>query len=506
MSDAVPTEPDAARVAIFEGEATYPQDPPFSPSECYPEYPFGPNAVGPSPNHAYHAVREGLRLLGLDLAHFGTAEWNPFRTIVQPGQTVLIKPNFVREFRETQPGHGDCTMTHGSVIRAVADYAFLALDGRGRIVIADAPQDDADFDAIRAIAGLDTVKEFYAKHSSLPLEVHDLRLERDRKVRGVIVSRTELPGDPAGYINVNLGSLSAFTDIEPLCGRLYGSDYDTVEIRRHHRTRVHEYLISRTALTADCVIEVPKLKTHKKVGVTANMKLLVGLCGNKNWVAHYRVGTPAQGGDQFADNGARQRLEGAAVGTFKKAFPFLGPLRRVAARPLRWAGELAFGRTENVIRSGNWYGNDTAWRMAHDLYRILLYADTSGGMNDSPQRAVFSVVDGIVGGEGDGPLDATPKPAGVVIAGPDPAVVDHVCARVMGFDSQSTPTLREACRPHRLPLARVRSDDISVVSNASRFSGSLVGLQGRLLAFEPHFGWTGRVEVDSDTSVPACAE
>jgi len=495
-----------AHVAIFEGEASYPQDPPFSPAEPYPEYSFGKGATVGSPNHAYRAVREALRLLRLDEERYGTVEWNPFFRIIRPGHTVMIKPNFVREFRETHPGHGDCTMTHGAVIRAVVDYVFLALQGRGRIVIADAPQDDADFDAIRSITGLDAIREFYSRHCDLPVEVYDLRLHRDRKVRGVIVGREELPGDPAGYVKVDLGSLSAFSDIESLCGRLYGSDYDTAEIRQHHQGGVHEYLISKTALAADCVIEVPKLKTHKKVGITANMKLLVGLCGNKNWVAHYRLGTPGEGGDQFAAGGVRNRLEGAAVGTFKSAFPMLGPLRTVAARPLRWAGELAFGRTDKVIRSGNWHGNDTAWRMAHDLYRTLLYTDADGNVRDSVQRAVFSIVDGIVGGEGDGPLDATPTPAGVVIAGTDPAVVDLVCSRAMGFDWERVPTVHEAYRPHALSILYFRPDEVVLASNADRFAGSFYDLRGRLLAFKPHFGWAGRLEIDSDPSVHACVE
>jgi uncharacterized protein (DUF362 family) len=46
---------------------------------------------------------------------------------------------------------------------------------------------------------------------------------------------------------------------------------------------------------------------------------------------------------------------------------------------------------------------------------------------------VVSVVDGIVGMEGDGPLFGTPVPHGLVAVGSDPLAVDVTCAQLMGF-------------------------------------------------------------------------
>jgi uncharacterized protein (DUF362 family) len=48
-------------------------------------------------------------------------------------------------------------------------------------------------------------------------------------------------------------------------------------------------------------------------------------------------------------------------------------------------------------------------------------------------RPDFAIVDGIVGMEGNGPIQGTPKPAGVLILGDDPVAVDSTCARVMGL-------------------------------------------------------------------------
>ena len=47
----------------------------------------------------------------------------------------------------------------------------------------------------------------------------------------------------------------------------------------------------------------------------------------------------------------------------------------------------------------------------------------------------FAIVDGIVGMEGNGPIQGTPKHAGVLVAGSDVAAVDATCCRIMGIDA-----------------------------------------------------------------------
>ena len=392
-------------------------------------------------------------------------------------------------------------ITHGSVIRAVLDYAYIALKGRGRVIIADAPQCEADFDTITQIAGLPQIQQFYETHADFTVEVLDLRPERAIKTNGVIVGHCPLPGDPMGYVKVDLGQRSAFQEVQELCGLLYGSEYDTREIRYHHQDGRHEYLISRTILNADCVIGVGKLKTHKKTGLTVGMKNLVGINGNKNWLPHYREGTPGCGGDQFVDDRMKNRMERRVVALFKRLFPLLGPLRTILARPIKAVGSKIFGNThEDRIRSGNWYGNDTTWRMVIDLNRILLYADEEGTVQDHPIGRYFNVIDGIVAGEGNGPMDATPRVAGVIIAGPSALAVDLACAKLMGFDFERIPLLREACRPHELPLLTCDIEEITVRSDDLQYSGP-VTRRSRCLAFEAPMGWRDYVEVDERTDV-----
>jgi len=485
-------------VAVSTGHIGYPSASPYSPDSGYSEYPFCRDTLSTEPNCAYEGVRNSLRLLDLDKDHINTKNWNPLGEIVRPGDTVVLKPNFVRDFRETHEGDEDCLITHGAVIRAAVDYAYIALKGEGRIIIADAPQNDADFAAIRRIAGLDEIQEFYRDHADFELEVYDLRPERARKIDGVIVGHERLPGDPAGYAKVALNEHSAFAEIQHLCHLLYGAEYDTAELRSHHHDGVHEYLISKTILDADCIINLPKLKTHKKTGITVSMKNLVGINGNKNWLPHHREGTPVQGGDQFADDGAIHRIERKAMACFRRLFPLFGPLRGLIAKPLKAVGKGIFGDTNtDAIRSGNWYGNDTTWRMAIDLNRSLMYANKDGHLQSQPARRMFCIVDGIVGGEGNGPLDPTPKLSEAIVAGVNSVAVELTCARLMGFDYRRLPVLRRALDKHALPIAEFEYDEVVCLSDDEQFDRPLNEFGGAILNFKPHFGWRSNIELHS---------
>jgi uncharacterized protein (DUF362 family) len=485
----------SSEVAISTGHTGYPWTAPYSPGVAYPEHPFDSNTLTKEVNHAYEGVRDALRLLRLDAEHYGQGDWNPLGEIIRPGETVVLKPNFIRDYRETQAGHQDCLITHGSIIRATLDYVYIALKGNGRIIIADASQNDANFDAIRRIAGLDEIQEFYRCHAGFDVEVYDLRPERAQKTDGVIVGHERLRGDPAGYVKVNLGRYSAFDEISHLCHLLYGSEYDTNELRSHHHDDVHEYLISKTVLDADVVVNLAKLKTHKKTGVTLCMKNVVGINGNKNWLPHHRLGTPSQGGDQFADDSIGHRFEQKVMSCFRSLFPAMGAARRIVAKPLKAVGVRVFGDTNtDTIRSGNWYGNDTAWRMVIDLNRILMYADRNGHLQNSVARHTFCIVDGIVGGEGNGPLDPVPKSVNVVIAGRSAVSVDLACTHVMGFDVHKLPLLHRSFDAHRLPLVPSGSRDIALLSNDDSLTAEGLEQIDYSLGFSPHFGWKGHIE------------
>ena len=54
-----------------------------------------------------------------------------------------------------------------------------------------------------------------------------------------------------------------------------------------------------------------------------------------------------------------------------------------------------------------------------------------GVLETKKQRKFFSIIDGIIGGEGDGPLNPTKKKSGVLIVGEELLLVDLI---ISGFD------------------------------------------------------------------------
>jgi len=56
----------------------------------------------------------------------------------------------------------------------------------------------------------------------------------------------------------------------------------------------------------------------------------------------------------------------------------------------------------------------------------------------------FAIVDGIIGMEGNGPIQGTPKHAGVLVMGRDLPAVDATCCRIMGIDPAKIEYLRMA--------------------------------------------------------------
>jgi hypothetical protein len=385
-------------------------------------------------------------------------------------------------------------ITHGSVIRAVLEYIALALRGRGRILLGDAPQTDSRIDLIEAQLGIDAIQERFRARSGVDLEFLDLRDEYWPSRDGIVTARERLPGDPAGTALFDLGPDSCFTEIDQLGRRYYGAYYDVDATNRHHTGGKHEYKLARSPLLADVFVSLPKLKTHKKVGVTLNLKGLVGINGDKNYLPHYAIGSPDDGGDQFPDRSRKSRLENVLVLPAKRLLAGNHPLAVHAARILKPVMYRMFGTGETAVRAGNWWGNDTCWRMSLDLNRALLYGTPDGALRDRPRR-YLSIVDGIVGMEGNGPTGGKPRTCGMLLGGDNAAAVDAAGAVLMGFSPRKLPIIARAFDNHRFTIARGAIEDIEIESNNARYRGRLGNLTAAdSLGFSPHFAWRGHVE------------
>ena len=188
-----------------------------------------------------------------------------------------------------------------------------------------------------------------------PLVVHAI-YEAVREMGAAEVLIGEGPGhrrntldlaEAAGYFQTLPGFEDLFVDL----------NLDDVSRVRPARlvSRIEKLYLPNSALAADLLISIPKMKTHHWVGATLSMKNLFGL------------------------------VPGGVYGWPKNM--------------LHWAGI-----NESII----------------DLHAAF------------PRQ--FALVDGIVGMEGNGPIQGTPKHAGVLVAGSDVRAVDATCCRIMGID------------------------------------------------------------------------
>ena len=266
----------------------------------------------------------------------------------------------------------------------------------------------------------------------------DFRLEQTTLRRGVVWERRALEG--RAPVRVRLGAASAIDAIDS--ARLYGADYDRRHTVASHVSREHEYGVAAELLESDVVVSIPKLKVHSKVGTTLNLKNMVGVAVDKNALAHYRIGTSCDGGDEREaatwDDRVDRLLSDWLLGRTPQGGRYAFLAWRAARKALRAIGLVRGG---SMIGSGDWHGNDTAWRMALDLNRIVLYGRSDGSIASVPARRIFSIVDGIVGGEGEGPLGATPVCSGVIAGGRNPLSVDWVATCAMG----PTPPIAFVC-------------------------------------------------------------
>jgi len=439
--------------------------------------------------------REGIR--GFVEAAFGMDQTiDSFLKASQGPRLVVVKPNWVQESHEFQPDVWEPVITHPTLIEAVLEALAERMEGQGTICLCDAPNTCANFKAILERGQLQARTEIFRKRwPSMRLEVLDLRREIWLRREQVIVERLPNTPDPRGYVAFNLGRASLLYDYAGE-GRYFGADYDTQIVNRHHHGEIQEYLLAGTPVACDLFVNLPKMKTHKKTGITCCLKNLVGITGDKDWLPHHTEGVPSKKGDEFPEESLSNTIEARIKKIGMKAaliVPRFGPF---LYRKMRNSGIALLGSSETRIRNGNWSGNDTCWRMVLDLNRALLYGTREGGWcADTQPKRYLAIVDGIVGGEGNSPLCPEAVRSQTLVAGTAPAEVDAVVCRLMGFSLERLPLVLHAFDAHPLPIGK--GDPLDLIVNDLRISESLhlrdlaPAIKG---GFRPHFGWQSLVE------------
>jgi uncharacterized protein (DUF362 family) len=415
--------------------------------------------------------------------------------VIAPGNTVVLKPNWIRENHIEKHDEWEQVITNPAVFNAVIRKVIKALNGNGKIIITDGPDTSSDFQMILAHYPVEDWQNL-CKKNNINLEIIDLRDDEWRIKDGVIIKRTKLPGDPKGKVVVNLAG-----DLSELEGKIkskrgyYGADYNLRETNEAHNGIQNLYSVSRSVIECDVFINLPKLKSHKKAGITCCLKNLVGINTYKNYLAHYNEGGPHEGGDQFPTKNINSMIEGP-VFAFLKQKVLQNVFFAKLFRPFKKHGAVIFGETTDTVRSGNWHGNDTIWRTILDLNKVLLYAESDGSLRADSwlnTKKYIGIVDGIIAGENNGPLSPEPVDMRYIIYGSNPVAVDSVSALLMGFDPMKIPSIRQAFHVKHYPVCNFGFDEIEIAIEGKEYSFKNFPVN-YIKKCKPHFGWVGYIE------------
>ena len=422
------------------------------------------------------ALERAARLLGW------SDDKNTFGAIVDEQDRVLIKPNLVMDHNQG-PWGLEPLITHSALIYAAAKGVLQS--NPSHVLVGDAPLQSCDFATLIHESGLINYSTELENADHRFKGIADFRRTTCEFMAGVRIPDENLrPLDQ--FVLFDLKNESLLDEVTDQQHPFRVTCYDPNLMARTHSKGRHEYLVAREVLDSSLVVNMPKLKTHRKAGMTCSLKNLIGINGNKEYLPHHRLGGSRSGGDCYpgkstVKSALERTLDRAnSAGTFASAF-----LWRQAAEQLTRA--ISIGGDQLGVE-GAWSGNGTIWRTCLDLNRVLLYGRPDGTLSDEVQRRVLHIADAIVAGHGDGPLRPQPLPLGVIVAGNNAAAVDWVSAHLLGYDPDRIPCVRNAFDDFRWPLSWVQPDDIVVLGDLGTSIESIVRFRKEFVVTYPP-GW-----------------
>ncbi len=418
---------------------------------------------------------------------------------------IVIKPNWVVHEEKNELHPNEARLTHSTMIEAALRACLTKYPRAEKITVCDCPIQSCEWEKLCVQSGIGRLQEKYETSETPVVTFRDLRRDRRRVINGFL-SKDTLgdQGDPLGYSIVELDGSSYLEEVSAEKGKFRVSDYDPNITVANHSKGVHRYCISNTVLDSDLFINLPKMKTHRRAGITGALKNIVGVNGDKGFLAHHREKTREFPADKFPpDVSAWVLLHEKIYKLFQRRSRALFGVSRWIWRHIKKAKKIvsidehkAASSDIMVFNPGSWFGNDTIWRMVYDINRILRYANKNGNLQADSQRDYIAVMDGIIAGEGAGPLHPTPVSAGVVLIGGDPFQVDMAAAQLMGFDIGKIPQLANH--------ARFTGSDWAVQSPREVMVEDCRGGQRQwrkltdlplVKRFVPPPGWSGHVEM-----------
>ncbi len=412
---------------------------------------------------------------------------------------IVLKPNWV--LHETDPCFPiRAIVTDPRVIEAAAGACFELFPAAESILVGDCPLQYADWERMCEQCGLPPVIERLKSLSSGKIVFRDLRKEVYTQTDGSFLRAAESEhGDPRGYRVVSLGQRSHLEPISDQAERFAVNDYSASVTSSNHQRGSHNYFVAQSVLDADLFINLPKWKSHQKSAITAALKNLVGINGDKAYLPHFRQGAPKWGGDEYRDENRwlywlqtalRRRFQKrnrVVYGLLKPGWEVVKKVRGIETRLVNPANP----PRNFYVAGGSWYGNDTLWRMIYDLNLVIQCADTEGCLQSQPQRHYFAIVDGLISGEGNGPLQPLPRETDWLVCGDDPFAIDATLSYFMGFQPEMIPVIAQRRNFAGVGWGKIELGELEIDLDGQRLRLKESPINFR---FAPSPGWRNHVE------------
>lgn len=347
---------------------------------------------------------------------------------------ILLKPNWVRDnIAETDK---ICLCTNENVILALTE-SLLKIKPTS-IIIGDAPIQGCDWSKLLSSHFYTKVKILSEKYNT-PIFIKDFR----KVCFNPATNLMERNNNDSDYIIFDLGSKSFLEEITSKKNTFRVTCYDPDRMKESHRKGMHKYCLTKEVFDCDTIITIPKIKTHQKAGLTNSLKILVGINGDKDYLPHHRIGAIGHGGDCYKGWHPLRRMSELVLDKANRhrGDHFYRPLSYLSAALWR----LSFPKPSQNLAAG-WYGNDTVWRMVLDLNHIAIYGRRDGTITEKKQRTIYTLCDGIIGGQGNGPLSPDPLPLGILAFSNDSFAMDEVAGLLFKLNMDKIPLLHYACK------------------------------------------------------------
>jgi uncharacterized protein (DUF362 family) len=347
---------------------------------------------------------------------------------------ILLKPNWVKH--SAVQDDEICLRTHDRFVLTVLEAVLKRQPSK--VTIGDAPIQGCKWNLMVGETFIGEVRRL-SNHYDVPVFIKDFR-RVVFDVNANLLAEERVSMDD--FLIFDVGEKSYLEPIsEPDKNLFRVSQYNADKFKDTHSPGVHKYCITKELFDADMVISLPKIKTHQKAGITGALKNIVGLNGDKDFLPHHRIGGDKMGGDSYQGKnilryGSELSLDIANRNKGKFGYWFW-----IKVASVLWRISLP---GHNHKLSAAWYGNDTTWRMVMDLNLIVMYGKASGSLANERQRYLYSFSDGIIGGQGDGPLRPIPLELGIISLSNNSAWADLVHATIMGLELDKIPLLQAA--------------------------------------------------------------